>query len=114
MKKKILITGAAGNLGGRLFDILSKKYFVIGTDIKQSNQNFKREYGDNLQKFQPWTSLDKTPYTILGPYLKELFDLAFIKGLHNPNERPPASMWEQALIKTMDLKFYCYERIDYD
>ena len=41
MKKKILITGAAGNLGGRLFDILSKKYFVLGTDIKQGNQNFK-------------------------------------------------------------------------
>ena len=39
--KRILITGAAGNLGGRLFNILSKKYFVLGTDIKQGNQFFK-------------------------------------------------------------------------
>jgi DNA-binding helix-hairpin-helix protein with protein kinase domain len=39
----------------------------------------------------------KTPYTITGPYLKELFDQAFIKGLHNPNDRPTADAWEQAL-----------------
>lgn len=72
-----------------------------------SNRNFKREYGDNLVKFYPWTDLKKTPYTIAGPYLKELFDQAFIKGLHNPNERPPAVMWEEALIKTNDLKLQC-------
>jgi DNA-binding helix-hairpin-helix protein with protein kinase domain len=49
----------------------------------------------------------KTPYTITGPYLKELFDQAFIRGLHNPLERPTADAWEQALIKTNDLKLEC-------
>jgi len=72
-----------------------------------SNRNFKREYDDNLTKFYPWTDLTKTPYTITGPYLKELFDQAFIKGLHHPMERPPAEIWEQALIKTNDLKLKC-------
>ncbi len=86
---------------------MGTKALFIEHPTDKTNQNFKREYGDNLQKFKPWTDLAKTPYTILGPYLKELFDLAFIKGLHNPNERPPASMWEQALIKTMDLKLQC-------
>lgn len=41
MKKKILITGAAGSLGNKLFNILSKKYFITGTDIKHNNKNFK-------------------------------------------------------------------------
>ena len=39
--------------------------------------------------------------------MKELFDQAFIKGLHNPNERPNADMWEQALLKTTDLMQPC-------
>ena len=86
---------------------MGTKALFIEHPTDKSNQNLKREYGDNLQKFKPWTDLAKTPYTIVGPYLKDLFDLAFIKGLHNPNERPPASMWEQALIKTMDLKLQC-------
>lgn len=86
---------------------MGTKAVFIEHPTDKSNQNLKREYGDNLQKFKPWTDLAKTPYTIVGPYLKDLFDLAFIKGLHNPNERPPASMWEQALIKTMDLKLQC-------
>jgi len=41
LKKKILITGAAGSLGNKLFNILSKKYFITGTDIKHNNKNFK-------------------------------------------------------------------------
>jgi serine/threonine protein kinase len=86
---------------------MGTKALFIEHPSDKSNQNLKREYGDNLVKFKPWTDLSKTPYTILGPYLKELFDQAFIKGLHNPNDRPPASMWEQALIKTMDLKLQC-------
>ena len=51
----------------------------------------------------PWADVTKLPYTITGPYLKELFDAAFITGLHNPNQRPTADQWEQALLKTTDL-----------
>ena len=103
--------------GGQYFgqiDEVEEENFLMGskalfvehpTDSK--NRNFKREYGDNLEKFKPWTDLAKTPYTITGPYLKELFDQAFIKGLHNPTDRPTADAWEQALIKTTDLKLEC-------
>lgn len=102
-----------GNYFGQI-DEVDEENFLMGskalfvehpTDSK--NRNFKREYGDNLEKFKPWTDLTKTPYTITGPYLKELFDQAFIKGLHNPMERPTADAWEQALIKTNDLKLEC-------
>lgn len=47
------------------------------------------------------------PYTICGPYLKKLFDKAFIDGLHNPSMRPSAAEWEDALIKTCDLVQPC-------
>jgi serine/threonine protein kinase len=103
--------------GGRYFgqiDEIEEENLLMGSEAlfvehptDDSNRNFKREYGDNLEKFKPFTDLKKTPYTITGPYLKELFEQAFIKGLHNPIERPPAEIWEQALIKTNDLKLQC-------
>ena len=102
-----------GNYFGQI-DEVDEENFLMGSKAlfvehptDKSNRNFKREYGDNLEKFKPWTDLSKTPYTITGPYLKELFDQAFIKGLHNPIERPTADAWEQALIKTNDLKLEC-------
>jgi serine/threonine protein kinase len=54
-----------------------------------------------------WADVTKLPYTITGPYLKDLFDQAFIKGLHSPNDRPTADLWEQALLKTTDLMQPC-------
>lgn len=87
--------------------LMGSKSLFVEHPTDKSNQNFKREYGDNLQKFLPWTDLQKTPYSITGPYLKELFDLAFVKGLHSPIDRPTADAWEQALIKTNDLKLQC-------
>ena len=87
--------------------MMGEKALFVEHPSDDRNRNFKREYGDNLIKFSPWTDLKKTPYSITGPYLKELFDQAFIKGLHNPIDRPPAVMWEEALIKTNDLKLQC-------
>jgi serine/threonine protein kinase len=55
----------------------------------------------------PWADVTKLPYTITGPYLKDLFDHAFITGLHQPNLRPTADNWEQALLKTTDLIIPC-------
>ncbi len=55
----------------------------------------------------PWADIAKLPYSLTGPYLKTLFDQAFIDGLHQPNNRPPAEMWEQALLKTTDLMQPC-------
>ncbi|MBC7797948.1 MAG: kinase, partial [Pyrinomonadaceae bacterium] len=49
----------------------------------------------------PWADVEKIPYTVCGPYLKILFERAFIEGLHEPAKRPTADEWEQALIKTV-------------
>jgi serine/threonine protein kinase len=49
----------------------------------------------------------KISYLVCGPYLKTLFDRAFIDGLRNPAARPTADEWEQALLKTVDLMQPC-------
>jgi len=58
----------------------------------------------------PWADVNKLPYTILGPYIKTLFEKAFVTGLHNPNERPIANEWETALVKTIDLMQPCQNK----
>ena len=55
----------------------------------------------------PQGDVTKLPYTICGPYLKDLFDKAFIEGLHDPIKRPAAQNWVDALIKTTDLMQPC-------
>lgn len=55
----------------------------------------------------PWADTEKLPYTVTGPYLSELFDQAFISGLHEPEKRPSADDWEQAIVKTVDLLQPC-------
>ena len=55
----------------------------------------------------PQGDVTKRPYTICGPYLKALFDRAFIDGLHDPMKRPSADEWESALVKTTDLIIPC-------
>jgi serine/threonine protein kinase len=52
---------------------------------------------------RPWKDTAVLPYTAAGPYLSELFEQAFISGLHAPHLRPTADAWEQALVKTVDL-----------
>lgn len=59
---------------------------------------------DQLRKWDAfWGDPAKLPYTVTGPYLTELFNRAFIDGLHNPMLRPIANEWETALLKTVDL-----------
>lgn len=62
---------------------------------------------DIKPSYLPWADPKKRPYTVTGPYLKALFDKAFIDGLHNPALRPSADEWEQALVKTIDLVQPC-------
>ena len=54
-----------------------------------------------------WADINKLPYSVTGPYLKVLFDKAFIEGLHNPMQRPTAEEWEIGLLKTTDLMQPC-------
>jgi DNA-binding helix-hairpin-helix protein with protein kinase domain len=46
-------------------------------------------------------------YSVVGPHLRELFDRAFLRGLHAPGSRPAAIDWERALIRTWDLLHPC-------
>ncbi len=55
----------------------------------------------------PQGDVGKRPYTLCGPYLKPLFDRAFIEGLHDPAKRPSADDWEQALLRTFDSLLPC-------
>jgi len=76
--------------------------------IEHPTDKSNRPKVNQLDKSQlPQGDVTKRPYTICGPYLKKLFDRAFIDGLHNPSMRPTAEEWEQALIKTTDLMQPC-------
>jgi serine/threonine protein kinase len=76
--------------------------------IEHPTDNSNRVKLDQVSKWSlPWADVTKLPYTITGPYLKALFDQAFITGLHHPNSRPNADTWEQALLKTTDLMQPC-------
>lgn len=57
--------------------------------------------------YLPWADVNQIPYTVCGPYLKALFDKAFIDGLHQPHLRPTADQWEKELIRTVDLLQPC-------
>jgi len=59
----------------------------------------------------PWTDCNSIPYTITGPYLTELFNKSFIEGLKNPQSRPVANDWEQAILKTTDLLQPCANKM---
>jgi serine/threonine protein kinase len=53
--------------------------------------------------FLPFADTTRIPYEICGPYLKDIFDRAFVTGLHDPSHRPTADDIERALVKTVDL-----------
>ncbi|QGG46489.1 serine/threonine protein kinase [Heliorestis convoluta] len=48
-----------------------------------------------------------TSFERLGTYLAELINKSFVKYLHEPDYRPTAADWEQALIRTTDLIHPC-------
>ncbi|MNQ80076.1 Protein kinase domain protein [compost metagenome] len=100
-------------LGGKVHDLdpetdnllsMGEKALFIEHPTDLSN----RPKANQLSKWeQPWGDVNKLPYTLTGPYLRELFDQAFITGLHHPTSRPAADIWEQALLKTSDLLQPC-------
>lgn len=83
---------------------LGKDPVFIESPSDVSNR-FTMERGD--EKGLPWVDPQRVPYTVCGPYLKNLFDKAFIDGLLTPMRRPTANDWEDALIKTLDLVLPC-------
>jgi serine/threonine protein kinase len=99
--------------GGKVHDLDTEKDDLLSMGEKAlfiehpSDQSNRPKINQLNPKELPWADVKKLPYSITGPYLKELFDQAFINGLHHPNQRPPAEMWEQALLKTTDLMQPC-------
>jgi serine/threonine protein kinase len=99
--------------GGKVHDLDTEKDDLLSMGekalfIEHPTDKTNRPKLNQVSKWDLyWADIDKLPYTITGPYLKELFDQTFIKGLHQPNERPTADMWEQALLKTTDLMQPC-------
>lgn len=99
--------------GGKVHDLdpVKDEELTMGAKalfIEHPTDKSNRPKVDQLAKSElPQGDVTKRPYTICGPYLKELFDRAFIEGLHNPTLRPTAADWEAALIKTTDLMQPC-------
>jgi hypothetical protein len=87
-------------------DLLSMGSGAIFIEDAHNSTNRPRLKDVNPKEL-PWADINKVPYTITGPYLKELFDQAFVVGLHQPMLRPAADQWEQALLKTTDLMLPC-------
>lgn len=99
--------------GGKVYDLDPTKdeELAMGKEalfIEHPTNHINRVKVDQLSKSElPQGDPSKLPYTICGPYLKKLFDRAFIDGLHDPTKRPSAAEWESALIKTTDLVQPC-------
>lgn len=99
--------------GGKVHDLDSAKdeELSMGANaifIEHPTDISNRVKTAQLQDSQlPQANPNKIPYTVCGPYLKELFDRAFIEGLHDPAKRPTANEWEDALLKTVDLLQPC-------
>ncbi len=99
--------------GGKVHDLDTEKDDLLSMGekalfIEHPVDHSNRPKMNQLSKWDVyWADITKLPYTITGPYLKELFDKAFINGLHNPINRPTANAWEEALLKTTDLMQPC-------
>ena len=99
--------------GGKVHDIDPQKdeELSMGSKalfVEHPNDPVNRPKLDQVKPTHlPWADTAKLPYSVCGPYLKALFDKAFIDGLHSPSLRPTADEWEQALIKTVDLLQPC-------
>lgn len=99
--------------GGKIHDLNANKdeelsmgaeaLFIENPTDKSNRVKVNQLHPTELPQADP----DKLPYTIGGPYLKKLFERAFIDGLHHPDLRPTANEWEEGLIKTVDLMQPC-------
>ena len=99
--------------GGKVHDLDTEKDDLLSMGekamfIEHPTDKANRPKLDQVSKWDLyWADINKIPYAVAGPYLKTLFDKAFIDGLHQPMQRPTADEWEQALLKTTDLMQPC-------
>jgi len=99
--------------GGKVHDLDTEKDDLLSMGEKAlfvehpTDKSNRPKLNQINPKELPWADVTKIPYTVGGPYLKSLFDRAFIDGLHNPMQRPTANEWEEGLLKTTDLMQPC-------
>ena len=62
---------------------------------------------DEREENKRWLDVEALPYTSLGPFLAPLVSKAFRAGLKNPDARPRADDWEDALVRSVDLLVRC-------
>jgi serine/threonine protein kinase len=99
--------------GGKVHDLDPLKDEDLSMGIKSLFIEHPTETSNRVKVNQlhpsslPQGDPSKISYLVCGPYLKTLFDRAFIDGLKNPAARPTADEWEQALLKTVDLMQPC-------
>lgn len=99
--------------GGKVHDLDTEKDDLLSMGekalfVEHPTDSSNRIKLDQIKKWDRyWSDINQLPYTITGPYMKALFDRAFIDGLHNPMNRPTANEWEEALLKTTDLMQPC-------
>ena len=99
--------------GGKVHDLDPQKDEVLSMGanalfIEHPQDRSNRPNLDNISRNHlPWADVNCVPYAVCGPYLKTLFDKAFISALQKPHARPGANEWEVALVKTLDLMQPC-------
>jgi serine/threonine protein kinase len=99
--------------GGKVHDLDTEKDDLLSMGEKAlfvehpTDKSNRPKLNQANPKELPWIDVTKLPYSITGPYLKALFDRAFIDGLHHPMQRPTANEWEDALLKTTDMMQPC-------
>ena len=99
--------------GGKVHDLDTEKDDLLSMGekalfIEHPTDKSNRPKLNQISKWDTyWADIITLPYSITGPYLKALFDKAFIDGLHNPMQRPTAGEWEIGLLKTTDLMQPC-------
>lgn len=99
--------------GGKVNDLDSAKDEELSMGAKALFIEHPTDASNRIKASQlhpaqlPQADPTKIPYTVCGPHLVELFNRAFIDGLHHPNRRPTANEWEDALLKTVDLMQPC-------
>jgi DNA-binding helix-hairpin-helix protein with protein kinase domain len=99
--------------GGKVWDLDSTKDEELSMGAKAlfvehpTDATNRVKVKDLHPNMLPQGDPTKIPYSVCGPYLKKMFDRAFIDSLHNPSTRPTAGEWEDALLKTVDLMQPC-------
>lgn len=104
--------------GGKVHDLdpVKDEEMMMGGKalfVEHPTDASNRVKADQLSKAQtPWGDPAVMPSRIAGPLLGELFQKAFVDGLHAPQNRPSADEWERALIHTIDMVQPCAAKCD--